>query len=146
MIELRLGASAVAGAIACVALACSGGSAAPGGDSAAPGGDDGGEAACMPVDVPSTCPSPPPSYKNDIAFIVANDCAGPKCHSSGGAESVHDFTTYKGLYGDHGTVAMQVALCPMASSGMPPPGYPQPTTAQRLALVTWASICGAPDN
>ncbi len=137
MIGKRLAASAVAVAIACVALACSGGSAAP-------SGDDG--SACMPVDIPSTCPSPPPSYKSDISFIVANDCAGAKCHSSGGAESVHDFTTYKGLYGDHLTVAMQVALCPMASSGMPPLGYPQPTTAQRLALVTWASICGAPDN
>jgi hypothetical protein len=135
----RLAAPAVAVAIACVALACSGGSAAP-------GGDDGGEAACMPINPPSTCPSPPPSYKSDISFIVANDCAVPKCHSSGGLASVRDFTTYKGLYGDHGTVAMQVSLCPMASSGMPPPGYPQPTAAQRLALVTWASICGAPDN
>jgi hypothetical protein len=121
--------------VAVAALACSGGSVAP--------GDDAG---CMPVDAPATCPSPPPSYKSEIAFIVAYDCTGAKCHSEGGAESVHDFTTYKGVYGDHLTIANQVMQCPSSSSGMPPLGYSQPTTAQRLALVTWASICGAPDN
>jgi hypothetical protein len=100
----------------------------------------------MPIDPPATCPSPPPSYKNEIAFIVANDCAGANCHVAGGGESVHDFTTYQGVYADHLTFAQQVALCPSSSSGMPPLGYPQPTAAQRADLVAWASICGAPDN
>jgi hypothetical protein len=119
------------------ALGCSGGSAV----SSAEGGSE-----CMPLDPPATCPSPPPSYKSEIQFVVANDCARASCHASGGAESVHDFTTYKGIYADRLTFAMQVALCPSPSSGMPPLGYTQPTAAQRLALVTWASVCGAPDN
>jgi hypothetical protein len=124
-------------ALASAAPGCGGGSAAS--------SDDAGSA-CMPVDPPATCPSPPPSYNGEIKFIVAEYCAGVKCHSSGGAEAVHDFTTYKGVYADHLTFAMQVALCPSSSSGMPPLGYMQPSAAQRLALVTWASVCGAHDN
>ena len=120
-----------------LALGCSGGSAAP--------GDDAGSE-CTPVEPPATCPSPPPSYKNEIQFVVASDCAGAKCHSDGGAESVHDFTTYQGIYGDRLTFAQQVSLCPSSSSGMPPLGYPQPTAAQRLDLIAWAGICKAPNN
>jgi mono/diheme cytochrome c family protein len=119
-------------ALAGAATAC-GGSAASGGDA--------GE--CMPVDIPATCPSPPPSYKDTIAFLVADYCA--KCHSPGGAESGKDFTTYQGLANEHVTVTYVVGLCP-SSMGMPPPGYPQPTAAQRLALVTWADPCRAPNN
>jgi hypothetical protein len=130
-------ASAAVFALAGAAPGCSGGGAAS--------SDEAGSG-CMPVDPPATCPSPPPSYNGEIKFIVANDCAQAKCHSSGGAESVHDFTTYKGVFADRLTFAMQVALCPSSSSGMPPLGYPQPTAAQRLALVTWASTCSAPDN
>lgn len=118
--------------------------AACGGGSSTAAGDDAGQ--CMPVVPPTTCPSPPPSYKNEIQYIVASSCAGAKCHQDGGAESVKDFTTYQGLSADHLTVAQQVALCPSSSSGMPPPGYPQPTAAQRLALVAWAGICRAPNN
>jgi hypothetical protein len=95
---------------------------------------------------PTTCPSPPPSYKNEIAPIVANYCAESTCHTRGGLEQAKDFTTYQGLSGDHLTVAQQVALCPSTSSGMPPPAYPQPTMAQRLDLVTWAGVCRAPNN
>jgi hypothetical protein len=135
-------ASCIAAALACAAVGCSGGSAT----SSSEAGSDGSGSECKPVDVPTSCPSPPPSYKNEIAFIVANDCAGAKCHSDGGGGSVHDFTTYQGIVHDRLTFAQQVALCPMASSGMPPPGSPQPTAEQRLALVTWAGICRAPDN
>jgi hypothetical protein len=113
-----------------------------GGGSSNPPGDDAGQ--CMPVVTPATCPSPPPSYKNEISFIVANSCAEANCHTKGGVESVKDFTTYQGLAGDHLTVAFVVAQCP--SSPMPPPGYPPLTTAQRLALATWAGICHAPNN
>jgi hypothetical protein len=119
------------------AAGCSGGSAAP--------VDEAGSA-CMPIDPPTICPSPPPSYKNEIQFLVADFCAGAKCHSPGGAESVHDFTTRQGIYDDRLTFAQQLTLCPSSSSGMPPLGYPQPTTAQRSALIAWAAVCGSPDN
>ena len=109
-----------------------------GGSSAAPG-DDGGR--CMPVTVPTTCPSPPPSYKGEIQSIVSANCLGMSCHQKGGAESVKDFSTYQGLAADHLTVAQQVEVCLM-----PPPGYQQPTAAARLALVTWAVVCQAPNN
>jgi hypothetical protein len=123
-------------AIGCTSLGCSSGS-----ESA---GDAGAE--CMPLQEPATCPSPPPSYKNEIQFIVANYCAQAKCHAPGGAESVHDFTTYQGVYDDHLTFAEQLLMCPSSSAGMPPLGYPQPTTAQRIDLITWASVCKALDN
>jgi hypothetical protein len=129
--------SMAAAVFAAAAFACSGGS---------PSSSDDAGSECMPVNPPTTCPSPPPSYENEIALIVATHCAGSNCHSRGGSEALHDFTTYKGIYDDHLTFANQVSLCPSSSSGMPPLGYPQPTTAQRLALVTWASVCGAPNN
>jgi hypothetical protein len=132
------GAPAALAAVAVVAIACGGGG------SAAPGDDAGSE--CMPIDPPAACPTPPPSYESEIKFVIADDCAIAKCHVAGGAESVHNFVTYAGVYDDHLTIAMQVGLCPSSSSGMPPPGYEPPTAAQRLDLVTWASICGAPDN
>jgi hypothetical protein len=130
-------APAALAAVAVVAIACGGGSAAPG---------DAAGSECMPIDPPAACPTPAPSYKSEIASVIANDCAISNCHVAGGAESVHNFVTYAGVYDDHLTIAMQVGLCPSPSSGMPPPGYVQPTAAQRLDLVTWASICGAPDN
>ena len=99
----------------------------------------------MPVDPPATCPSAPPSYANEISFIVAEYCVA-KCHAPGGSESVHNFTTYTGVFDDHLTCAAQLARCPSSSGGMPPLGYSQPTAAQRLDLITWASICKAPDN
>src|SRR6516164_5001584 len=110
---------------AAAGAACGGGSAGP--------SDDAGQ--CMPVTPPPTCPSPPPSYQNEIRFVVAGHCAQSLCHADGGAEAAKDFTTYQGLAADHLTVAFVVAQCP--SSPMPPPGYPQLTTAQRLALATW---------
>jgi hypothetical protein len=118
--QLSLGVLLVSAAAAAVGASLSG----CGGESAAPG--DAGPV-CMPIDPPASCPSPPPSYKKEIAFVVANDCAGANCHAAGGAESVHDFTTYEGVFAD-------------------PLGYPQPTATQRADLVAWASVCGAPDN
>lgn len=143
MSRWRLG-SCIAAALASAAAGCGGSSSG----SAAPGSDDAGAAGadCKPVVIPTSCPSPPPSYKSEISFIVANYCAGAKCHSEGGAESVHDFTTYEGIVNDCLTFAQQVALCPMQSMGMPPLGSPQPTEEQRLDLATWAGVCRAPNN
>jgi hypothetical protein len=126
-----------AAALASVAAGCGGDSASPSDDAGAP---------CMVVVPPTSCPTPPPSYSGEISSVVANYCAVAMCHSSGGAESVHDFTTYPGVLNDRLTFARQVALCPTSSSGMPPPGYKQPTQQQRLDLVTWAGICKAPNN
>jgi hypothetical protein len=125
----------IAAAVFASVVACGGSSTAP--------GDDAGH--CMPVEPPTTCPSPPPSYKTEISAIVATHCSeGTKCHSQGGAESVKDFTTYQGLAADHLTVEYEVAQCP--SSPMPPPGYLPLTAAQRFDLVAWAGICRAPNN
>jgi hypothetical protein len=121
-------------ALAWSAFGCSGSSASAG--DAAP--------ACTPVTPPTTCPSPPPSYASEISFIVASDCAA--CHAPGGVDAKHDFTTYEGIVGDRLTFAQQVSLCPTSSSGMPPLGYPQPTTEQRTDLIAWATVCGAPNN
>lgn len=124
-------------AIAAAVAGCSGGSASA--------VDDAGTA-CTPVTPPATCPSPPPSYSSQISFIVADFCSEPQCHGSSAGVSVHDFTTYNGIFADRLTFAREAALCPSSSMGMPPTGYPQPTEAQRMALVAWAGICKAPNN
>jgi hypothetical protein len=121
--------------IASALAGCSGGSASP--------TDDGG--ACTSVTAPTACPASPPSYNGEIKYVVANFCAEPQCHGSSAGVSVHDFTTLKGIVDDRLTFATEAARCPSAM-GMPPAGYPQPTTAQRLDLVTWAGICKAPNN
>jgi hypothetical protein len=126
----------VVATVAALASAASG----CGSDNAAPGDDSGG---CMPIDSPTTCPANPPSYQNEIRFVVASNCAQAKCHAPGGAVSVHNFTTYDGVVADRLTVAFRVSMCAMP---MPPAGYPQLTTAQRLDLITWAGICKAPNN
>jgi hypothetical protein len=130
-----LPASMAAVAVTGAALGCSGGGAAA----------NDARAACVPVDSPTACPSPPPSYNGEIKFVVANYCASAECHAPGGAASAQDFTTYQGLFRVHLTIAMQVGGCP-SNGGMPPVDSRQLTAAQRLDLITWVSACKAVDN
>jgi hypothetical protein len=124
-------------AIAAALAGCSGGS--------SPAVDDAGSA-CSPVTPPATCPSPPPSYSGEIGFIVATFCGKAECHGSSAGVSVHNFTSYDGIVADRLTFAREAALCPSSSMGMPPAGSDQPSEQQRIALVTWAGICKAPNN
>jgi uncharacterized membrane protein len=86
----------------------------------------------------TTCPSPQPSYANDVRPIVNARCT--VCHSPGGQEASRDLTTYSHVFEQRQAVLTQVFSC-----RMPPSDAPQPTAQERSVLVSWL-VCGAPNN
>jgi len=94
--------------------------------------------ATCPEDLPSACPSTAPSYKAEVANVIATRCAS--CHSAGGKDSVRTFADYASIYASRGPILDQLYAC-----NMPPHGTASPTAAERAALLTWL-VCGAPDN
>ena len=95
------------------------------------------EASC-PADEPASCPSPVPSYANDIAPLIQRYCVGP-CHYPGGPGSTA-IATWSDIEGRVTTVHEQIYQCLM-----PMPGNPKPTEEERVTLLTWF-VCGAPNN
>jgi hypothetical protein len=91
-----------------------------------------------PDDLPASCPSPIPSYKNDVAPIFAMHCT--LCHSPTGIAANAPETTYADVFAQASPILDQVYQC-----GMPPAGYPTLTTPERLTLLSWL-VCNAPDN
>jgi hypothetical protein len=102
-----------------------------------------------PNDLPSSCPTPAPSYATDIVPIIQQSCF--PCHATGGIEAGHfDYSTYAGLSAAASEVLTQVNDCLMPPSAPIPgsgvdAGTPPLTTEARLALLGWL-VCGAPDN
>jgi hypothetical protein len=102
------------------------------------GAGDAGDAGC-PRDLPPSCPSPPPSWQNDVQPIIASRCYG--CHGDGGIEQpVFDYSTYQGVYKNRSPILDDVYAC-----RMPLPDASPPTTAERETLLAWL-VCGAPNN
>ena len=95
-------------------------------------------ASTCPQDLPATCPSPPPSYKNDVADILDARCN--RCHGSGGSAAEKPLTDYASVYRLRSGVLNQTYSC-----NMPPKDEKQLTTEQRAALLQWL-VCGAPNN
>lgn len=91
-----------------------------------------------PNDVPATCPSPVPSYANEVAPIIHERCGG--CHTAGGIEASRSFDTYEQVQPQRLGMLGQLHSCLM-----PPYGYPQPTAAERQAVLGWIK-CDAPNN
>jgi hypothetical protein len=91
-------------------------------------------------DVPRTCPAPPPSYAQDIARILSDNCI--RCHHAGSTVAPGDFTTYA-LFRNYkpGTAYVNVLGCVM-----PPPdaGTPMPAD-DRAKFIEWCA-CGYPNN
>ena len=79
-----------------------------------------------------------PSYATDIEPIISNYCL--TCHAPTGEAGDHPLQTYQNVFTLRGSVLDQVNLCKM-----PQAGYEQPTTDERVALLTWL-VCGAPNN
>jgi uncharacterized membrane protein len=96
-----------------------------------------GTAAC-PTDLPTTCPSPMPSFSGGVGSIIASQCA--TCHEPNGAAASWPLTSYQEVFNQRQEVLSQVYSCLM-----PPEDSAQPTDSQRQALVGWLS-CGAPNN
>jgi hypothetical protein len=101
-------------------------------------GPDTMDAGC-PHDLPDACPSPEPSWVNDVEPIVDQTCNA--CHGVGGVEQpVFDFSTYEGVHKDFGAVLNSVYSCLM-----PPPDAGGLMRAEREALLAWL-VCRAPNN
>jgi hypothetical protein len=97
-----------------------------------------GGASC-PADLPSSCPSPPPSFQHDVEPIFERRCWA--CHTKDGvAAARHDFSTYASIASERGPILNQFYAC-----NMPPPDAGQPTSAERAALLGWL-VCKAPNN
>jgi len=99
-------------------------------------------------DLPSMCPPVVPSYKSDIASIVARRCS--PCHFPGGVEvSVLDMSTYGGVVNAESAIVNQVAMCLMPPTEGIPSRAVQPAPnlcdSERVALLAWL-VCGAPNN
>jgi hypothetical protein len=113
-------------------------------DEAADGGADapvGDSASACPNVLPATCPSPEPSYEDDVLPILEQRCY--TCHADAGpttSGSGIDFGSYANVYQLRGDILSQVNDC-----RMPPATAPQPTIAQRTTLLGWLK-CEAPDN
>ncbi|MCL2449905.1 MAG: hypothetical protein FWD17_13245 [Polyangiaceae bacterium] len=112
------------GVAVCVLLACDAGTPAP---------------SCT-QGLPSSCPSPMPSWSGQVETIVATACGS--CHADGGIEqAAFDFSTYQGVFGNRGPILTQVYSC-----AMPPSDAGVTLThPDRATLVAWL-WCKAPNN
>lgn len=103
-----------------------------------PGLDSAMEAAVCDRHFPA-CPSPAPSYQQDIAPIVQLECLS--CHYTGSDLTRTAYNAYQGIYSDRGSILGQLYACEM-----PPANYPLPITSdQRTTFMAWIE-CGAPNN
>ncbi len=101
--------------------------------------NDAPDAACASEGPPSTCPSPGPSWSNEVSEIFAARCS--PCHFPGGVEdSAEDYSTYAGVSRVSGTIEGQIASC-----AMPPSDAGALSSADRATLLAWI-VCGAQDN
>lgn len=92
-----------------------------------------------PRDLPGSCPTPPPSWGNEVQPIIESRCNG--CHGEGGVErAVFDYSSYAGVYANRGPILNQVYAC-----RMPPPDAAAPTADERRSLLAWL-VCGAPND
>ena len=98
-----------------------------------------GDASRCPNDLPKSCPTPEPSYANDIVPLVKERCF--PCHDTGGAAGPKfDYSTYAGVYQNRVNILNRVYACTM-----PPADAGQPTKTERETLLGWL-VCKAPDN
>ncbi|MGH7438724.1 MAG: hypothetical protein ACRENE_23805 [Polyangiaceae bacterium] len=84
-----------------------------------------------------TCPTSPPSFKNDVEPLFMGLCA--PCHYAGSTIARTSLTTYTQIYADRGSVLNEVYSCRM------PPPPPMIPPAERSTILTWLE-CGAPNN
>lgn len=121
-------------ALTALALACSGPSAS---NPSCP--------TCSGIVTPTTCPTPTPSWKNDVEPLIVKYCW--QCHGSGGmAQGNADLSSYSGVKTKAVTVLQQVSSCLMPNCGATPPPMAYPTAEERNTIIAWAGACGAPNN
>jgi hypothetical protein len=90
--------------------------------------------------VPSSCPSPVPSYATDVAPIIQQLCV--PCHAPMGLEPKQQYETYAEVKSFEMDILFKLRGC---TDPMPPVGSPPLSDAQRATLVGWL-YCDAPNN
>ena len=143
-LALGLGATLATSTVLALVVACSSGKSGASGD-AEGGSDDAGPGPCPQLDFPSTCPTPPPSWKNEVEPLIGGYCW--QCHGPGGqAQNQVDLSTYALVAANRTRCWQQIETCLMPNVDGSPPPLHYPTPAQRQTMVTWLDICNAPDN
>ncbi len=100
---------------------------------------------CAGVVEPSSCPSPPPSWKNDVQPLIQKYCW--QCHANNGIDQrMVDLSTYTGAKQNAVRILQQVHDCLMPNFGATPPPMAYPTVDERNTIIAWAGVCMAPDN
>jgi hypothetical protein len=94
---------------------------------------------------PSACPSPPPSWQNDVEPLIVKYCW--QCHANGGIDQQQiDLSTYTGVKTHAVIILQQVSACLMPNYGATPPPKAYPTAEERNTILAWAGACMAPNN
>jgi hypothetical protein len=94
-----------------------------------------------PADAPASCPtSDAPSYAADVAPIIQQYCVS-RCHGPGGVEAAMPL----GSWADIQHVGPENIDAQVYDCLMPMSPAPDPSTAERVTLLTWI-VCGAADN
>jgi hypothetical protein len=134
---LGLALAAGAGALLVVAAgACSSGSSS---------GGAAGAVDCPTLDFPTTCPTPPPSWKTDVQPLFQSYCE--ECHGNGGQAALQvPLATYQDVVNNRTRCWEQIYTCSMPNTDASPPATAFPTAEQRQMMVTWLDVCNAPDN
>ena len=100
---------------------------------------------CAGVTAPDTCPSPTPSWKNEVEPLIVKYCW--QCHANGGIDQqMVDLSTYGGVKLQAVRVLQQVHDCLMPNFGATPPPMTYPTIDERNTIIAWAGVCMAPNN
>lgn len=84
------------------------------------------------------CPSPAPGYAADVEPIITRRCR--PCHTAGGVEATAPLDTYQQVHARRAEIQVRVSACLM-----PPANQPQPSDAERAALLGWL-VCGAAND
>ncbi len=130
---IRSGVVASVFALTTLAAACSSSTAGPQAPS------------CAGVTAPDTCPSPTPSWKNEVEPLIEKYCW--QCHANGGIDqAMVDLSTYTGVKKNAVRVLQQVHDCLMPNFGATPPPMVYPTVEERNTIIAWAGVCMAPNN
>lgn len=103
---------------------------------------DGCTRAPCPNDLPTACPTPAPTFSQDVAPLIQNHCAG--CHSADGEEPTPSLINYSGVTGSMDSVARMVET-QLVQCKMPPDSEPELTPEERRTILGWI-ICGAQNN
>jgi hypothetical protein len=117
--------------------ACGDGTHAAAPDLAVPQSPDFGVSSCA-NDLPTSCPSPAPSWDGGIEALISAKCL--PCHNPSGQAYSVPLTDYSSVYARRDIVLNQVYSC-----AMPPAGADPLDGGERQTLVGWLN-CGSPNN